>query len=296
MKPVYLCFIISLLFSLSVWATENTNRTLTTGSSGTVWLKDNGKRLAQYRVGDVPFKPYVDELRTPSDKNILRDAPHDHLHHHALMYAIRVDGNNFWEENDPRAGKQVSGQITVSDRSVEAKIDWNTSEQKTLLNETRKISVHQENNVTLLDWQSTLKAVNDAVLGGGHYHGLGMRFVEEMDKNGRFFSDGGKNEKEIVRGDEALTRCRWMAYTAHLADTPVTVAVFDHPSNPVPMTAFTMGDNGGAFAYLSATMNLHREPVKLQAGKTFAILYRVAVWDGEVSPETIEAKYKEFVR
>ena len=31
-------------------------------------------------------------------ENLLRDAPHDHLHHHALMYGIRVNGVNFWEE------------------------------------------------------------------------------------------------------------------------------------------------------------------------------------------------------
>jgi hypothetical protein len=85
-------------------------------------------------------------------------------------------------------------------------------------------------------------------------------------------------------------------YTAKLDGTPVTVAIFDHPSTPVPMTAFTMGDASDAFAYLSATMNLHREPVKLKAGETFTILYRVAVWDGEVSPETVEAQYREFVR
>jgi len=57
-----------------------------------------------------------------------------------------------------------------------------------------------------------------------------------------------------------------------------------------------MGDNGGAFAYLSATMNLHREPVKLKADETFAVLYRIVVWDGEVTPETIEAASRAFVR
>jgi len=87
-----------------------------------------------------------------------------------------------------------------------------------------------------------------------------------------------------------------MAYTAKLEGEPVTVALFDHPSNPVPMTAFTMGYPDSPFAYLSATMNLHRKPVKLEAGQSFAIKYRIAVWDGEVSRETVEALYREFVR
>ncbi|MCL2710657.1 MAG: PmoA family protein, partial [Planctomycetaceae bacterium] len=249
-----------------------------------------------------------DELRTPSGKNILRDAPWDHLHHHALMYAIRVDGHNFWEEGDPRAGKQImpgssrledgEGRHAVCEEVYwEVLADAESTEPIRLLSERRIVSIyHSENDVTLLSWASLLRATNDVVLSGAHYHGLGLRFVEEMDTGGRFFSDSDTNVKEIVRGDEALTRCRWMAYTAKLDGQPVTVAVFDHPRNTVPMTAFTMGDASDAFAYLSATMNLHREPVNLKAGERFDVFYLIAVWDGEVSPETVEAKYREFVR
>ena len=60
---------------------------------------------AEYRYGDVPFKPYVKELFTMGGLNVLLDAPHDHLHHHGLMFAVAVDGVNFWEES-PRAGRQ----------------------------------------------------------------------------------------------------------------------------------------------------------------------------------------------
>ena len=262
----------------------------------TIVLQKNGTPLARYRYVLVPFKPYIDELRTPSGKNILRDAPWDHLHHHGLMYALRVGDCGFWEETNASMGKQITVQVSSSNNVVESKLDWHAPDSNTLLKEDRKIAVEQGDNVTLLDWQSTLTAVADATLCGGHYYGLGMRFLEKMDKGGRFFNDTGKKEGEIVRGDETLTRCRWMAYTAKLDGQPVTVALFDHPSNPVPMTAFTMGDVDSAFAYLSAAMNLHRVPVELKAGKTFAVKYRVAVWDGEVTPETIEAKCREFVQ
>jgi len=261
--------------------------------------------LARYRFGNVPFKPYIDELRTPSGKNILRDAPWDHLHHHALMYAIRVNGCNFWEESNDSFGKQslfrMSPVINENGdvRKIKEGLNWNTPEGKTLLSEDRHITVDQHANATLLDWQGTLTAEVDATLGGpeaGHYYGLGMRFLEEMDKDGRFFNDTGNNEREVVRGDESLTLCKWMAYTAKLEGQPVTVAMFDHPSNPVPMTVFTMGDASDAFAYMSATMNMHRKAIELKAGESFAFKYRVAVWDGEVSPETVGKAYAEYVR
>jgi len=287
MKTISSLCIIALLFAAA-----------NDSSANTIELRKGSIISAKY--SSSPFKPFISELMTPSGKNILRDAPADHLHHHALMYAVKVGGHNFWEEAEPNAGKQITIQSEHNDKTIEAKINWNVSDTKTLTQETRRIHLVQEgNDVTLLDWQSTLKAVNDTVLGTegtGHYHGLGMRFVAEMDKNGRFFNSTGKNEGEIVRGDERLTPCRWMAYTAKLEGKPVTVAMLDHPSNPVPMIAFTMGDAGGGFAYMSATVNLYKKPVELKAGQTFALKYRIAVWDGEVPPETVEAAYRKFVQ
>ena len=307
-----LCFILPLFFSASLAAAEVAN-----DASSKIVLQAAGKPLARYAYVSVPYKPYIDELRTPSGKNILRDAPLDHIHHHAMMYAIRVNDCNFWEEFNEDFGKQVTKQCrkiaapsarpslraprlrrtaAVFGDAVVSEIDWNAPGPKTLLKERRNIRVGRGNDVTLLDWQSTFKSIGDTVLGGtGHYYGLGIRFLEEMDKGGRFFNSTGNTDKETVNGDEGLTPCRWMAYTAKLKGEPITIAVFDHPSNPEPMSAFTMGDAGGAFAYISATMNMHRKQIHLQDGQTFAVKYRVAVWDGEVPPETVEKRYQEFI-
>ena len=54
-----------------------------------VSVRSDGRVLLRYCYRDVPFKPYVQEFFTPSGVNVLRDAPHDHLHHHALMFAIK---------------------------------------------------------------------------------------------------------------------------------------------------------------------------------------------------------------
>ena len=267
-------------------------------------LEKEGTPLARYRYVSVPFKPYIDELRTPSGKNILRDAPWDHLHHHGLMFGLQAGGCDFWGEFDANRGKQITEKFQSEGNSMETEISWNLpaageAQGRTLLKEIRKINVGQGNEATLLDWQSTLTAVVDTILGGEggrYYDGLGMRFDETMDRGGRFFNDTGAHDGTIVRGDERLKRCLWVAYTARLEGQPVTVAVFAHPANPAPMTAFTMGDAGSAFAYISATLNLHQVPVELKAGQSFAVKYRVALWDGEVSPETVEKAYADFVR
>ena len=51
-----------------------------------------------YEFAPYTYKAYVKELYTSRGNNVLRDSPHDHLHHHALMYGIKVNGVNFWEE------------------------------------------------------------------------------------------------------------------------------------------------------------------------------------------------------
>ncbi len=98
-------------------------------------------------------------------------------------------------------------------------------------------------------------------LDGHHYYGLGMRFLTSMDSGGRFFNSS-KQPGEVVRGSERLVAAKWCAYTAKADGKPVTVAIFDHPSNPRhPNKMFTMTP---PFAYLSATLNLWKEPLRAE--------------------------------
>ena len=209
-----------------------------------------GKVAVEYRFDDVPFKPYVKTFTTPSGANILRDSPADHKHHHALMFAVKVDGLNFWEEFPERKpGKQVhreflSEPVAVSGNGVcsldlgKERIDWNTPDGRTLLKETRHVYVRRASDAggdaSVLTWTSRFELPDGkekAVLTGSHYHGLGVRFPTSMDRVGTHFNAAGKLGP-VYRGDERLTETKWTAYTAPVDGKPVTVAVFDDPKNP----------------------------------------------------------------
>jgi hypothetical protein len=262
--------------------------------------------LMRYNYENVPFKPCLHELFSPRGVNVLRDAPADHLHHHALMYAIAVDGVNFWEEQQA-PGRQshwsftnirIDKQGNVPSAGFTEQLNWvNPRNKKLMLKEQRTIKVSQPDkfNVTLLSWQSrfAVPSGKDSVtLTGSHYFGLGMRFVESMDTGGTLFNGEGKTG-EVVRGDEKLVRTNWCAYTAKANGKVVTVAMFGHPDNlRHPTQWFTMTK---PFAYLSATLNLHREPLKVLSGKPLELRYAVAVWDNRVENEQIENTYKWWV-
>ena len=283
------------------------------GATGreSVHITSGERILMRYRYGDVPYKPYVDQLFSPSGVNILLDAPSDHLHHHALMYAVTANGVNFWEEQSAAGGPGRQVHLTFDDVKVDSRddapfagfserLDWvNPGSGESLLAEKRTIeaSYLPEPKVTLLTWQSAFepaKPKESVTLTGAHYHGLGLRFIRAMDADGEFRNADGK-AAAVFRGEERLVRSRWCAYTAQAEGKQLTVAMFDHPKNePHPATWFMMSK---PFAYLSATLNLHEPAVgglEVLAGEPFSLRYAVAIWDGRPGTEQIDNLYKRW--
>jgi hypothetical protein len=260
----------------------------------------------RYNYENVPFKPCVKELFSPGGVNILRDAPADHLHHHALMYAIAVDGVNFWEERQApgRQSHRSFADIRISKRGdahsagfVE-RLDWvNPRNKELMLKETRIINVSQPEDfkATVLSWQSRFAVPSGkelVTLSGSHYFGLGMRFLKSMDTGGQFRNAEDK-AGEVVRGDERIVRANWCSYTARANGKIVTVAMFGHPDNVLhPTHWFTMTK---PFAYLSATLNLYKEPIKVLSGKPLVLQYAVVVWDNQVEKKRVQKVYGWWV-
>jgi|GEM_PF-216356 len=250
-----------------------------------VILKNNGKPAAEYHAECAPFKPYVAQLYSPSGVGVLRDNVADHLHHHGLMFALGVNGVDFWSEK-PTCGKQVERQLETSDKSLTQYLDWTSPDGKVLMIEERIVKAHQ-GPVTLLTWRSRLSSKDEVALTGSHYFGLGMRFVTEMDKIAQFMNSANATG-DVVRRSERLTSAKWNACIAH----GVTVALFDHPSNlRHPSRMFTMN---APFAYQSATLNLWKEPFTLK--EPLDLRYGVAVWDGEQAAEEIERQYQRWLK
>lgn len=266
-------------------------------------LQIDSQVLARYWYESVAYKPYVRELYSPGGVNVVRDMVPDHLHHHGLMYAVAVDGVNFWEEQQAPGVQKSQGVgdiVIVGDvkmAGVQQTLDWvNPRKDEVLLKEQRGIHVRQmkSDGAVLLTWQAQLSAPpgkDSATLSGSHYFGLGMRFVQSMDAAGKFTNADGK-EGKIYRGEERLVDSDWCAYSATVDGKPVTVAMFGHKSNPRhPTTWFTMAV---PFAYMSATLNLHVEPLKIPVGEPLELRYGVAVWDGKVDSDAIQNLYDRW--
>ena len=268
----------------------------------TITVSLAGRPVLEYQLASKPKKSYVNKLFSPTGVQILRDAPDDHLHHHSLMFAVAVDGVDFWSENDACGSQKPVGKAdtkTVSgDGSASARIahrlDWmapNASDVLLIESRTVEVLKNAKSGPTILVWKCRLSpppGKKSVTLTGSTYFGLGARFVESMDTDGHFQNADGKTGVE----DTNDKRSAWCAYSAKADGKPVTVAMFDCPENPRhPATWFTMDSR---FAYLAVTLDLSKRPLVVEAGKPLELRYGVALWDGQVSKDQIDAVFNQF--
>ena len=268
-----------------------------------ITISADDKPMLEYIQTSNPNKVYVSKLFTPSGIQILLDSPHDHIHHHGLMYALDSGKNNTWWLDGKKSGKQVPVGKTEAKKEKRSAVivqalRWNTADGTAILKEARTISVHKGTNIpaTLLTWNTVLSVADKdpvPLATKKHYTGLGIRFVRKMDKIGSFIFPDGKNSTS-VRGTEKVTPDTWCAFQAAIKDKPVTVAMFSAPSNfRHPTYWFTMV---APFAYISATLNLYRDPHTLKPGSALDLTYGVVVFDGRQEKRAIEKLYQTWLK
>jgi hypothetical protein len=261
----------------------------------------SGRPLLEYRATPNPNKVYVARLFSPTGVQVLLDSPPDHVHHHGLMFALDVAGTSFWTDGEkegvqkPRRPATLQREGTRS--TIAHELDWVAPDGRVVLEERRTIvgEAPEDRTVTLLTWTSRLvvpKGGTTTPLATERpYVGLGLRLPKSMDTLARFVFPDGKDATP-VRNTEKVTRDRWTAGVGPVDGRTVTVAMFDHPGNlRHPAAWFTMSD---ALTYMTATLNLHRQPLAVEPGRPLELRYGVAVWDGAASVETIEALYRAW--
>jgi len=286
--------------------------TVEDSSQPTSWtLKQDGKPVMVYSFSPQAFKPYVKELYTTSGKNVLRDAPHDHLHHHALMYGIKVNGVNFWEEV-PGCGIQRVIQTSKpkllsgsggNQAEIHQVLHWVTPEDAflpptnspALLIEQRTITltVDPRTQEVAVHWRSRFEVgtkTNTVALTGANYHGLGMRFSQELDSLASHFS--GDGSPDLSNNKQDVSAHKWTAISFKDSNSPVTIALFGDPANARgDANFFSMRT---PFAYLAATQGLEKEPLVYRRGEHFELNYLVCLYPETKSAQTLENRYRQW--
>ncbi|HNQ91043.1 MAG TPA: PmoA family protein [Verrucomicrobiota bacterium] len=256
----------------------------------------NGKPVCVYAFAQGQIKPYVRELTTLAGYNVLRDSPSDHKHHHALMYGIRVNGVNFWEE---AAGAGVQKPVKILTRKTGRSSDGKpqavfgqrilwltaedastaTSEAQALLAEDRTLTVivDEADRAVAVHWHAQFTVggkTNEVALTGANYHGLGVRFLAELDAPARHIIGG--RALDLAGTQQDCSAAAWGAVSFDVPGRPATLAITGGPANAGgPPVFFSMHQ---PFAYLSATQALDRQTLTRRRGERWTLDYRVVVY------------------
>lgn len=260
------------------------------------------KRVLLYSFDQDQFKPYVRELYTLAGENILLDGPLDHLHHHGLMYAIRVNGINFWEET-LESGRQKHISIlqrihAESDDSLSADliqtIHWTAPRNdRPLLIECRVITVrvNEKADEVAVGWQASFTVGQEALkIHGSAYNGLGMRLPPSWNRTA--IHQNSENVPYTTEQTGDVTSARWAA-VSRVGERGSTVLLFGSPGNPGETRFFSMVN---PFTYLSATQNLELRPLNYGSGEKFGLSYLLLAYSRRKSAEFINERYLEWLK
>jgi hypothetical protein len=279
---------------------------------GELVVRYQGRKLLVYAFATNQFKPYVRELYTLRGENVTRDAPPDHLHHHGLMYAVYVNGINFWEERDA-PGFQQHVELPLHSARIDAKgvpiaslteiIHWlaptnrnsPTSLAAALLIEQRilTVTVDEKNQEVALRWDSEFQVGPNAgkvTIHGPNYDGLGMRLPESFNHVAKF--QNAANQAYTGNNSQNVIAARWTSVAGVMDGHDVMLAMFGRPDNARGDSSFfTMLD---PFAYLAATQALDQKPLEYSAGDKFSLNYLLTVYSENKPPEFIRKRYERW--
>lgn len=251
-----------------------------------------GREIGRYVVDD-PFKPYLHPLRTPNGHCVTDCMPADHRHHKGMMYALRCQDLNFWEE-DPGSGEQKQQALSVLQDA------WGTGIQQDLLWHARggglETYLERREIVSRYDrkdrgfhwtWRSRRTALRthrlikspwSFPLDDGrkiNYHGLGIRLPRAWAFPGGSLSGvemrgQAMDWKQACGGSDS--EIRWWGRMDGFWSPP-TVAVTIRQEQPY--TWFVLKRD---FAYLSVGPSNARE-IDVPAGQVFCETYHIVVQD-----------------
>lgn len=303
------------LLAVSCLAAKAESLQLRTNSAlGELEIRYKNQKLLVYAFATNQFKAYVRELYTLRGENVLRDAPADHLHHHGLMYAVHVNGVNFWEEKvepgvqrpikflgRPSGGQSPEG---MPQAFFSQEIHWlapshtaaaNAKDAVLIEHRHLRIAVTETNDEVALYWLSSFRpgsGAGHAKLHGTAYNGLGLRLPDSFDHVAQFQNSTGT--LRVGTNASNVSQARWTSVSGEISGHEVMLALLGHPVNPRgDAKFFSMLE---PFTYLSATQGLDQEPIECPPGGPFALSYLLLVYSTNQPAPFIEQRYQDWIK
>ncbi|MAI35241.1 MAG: hypothetical protein CMM07_26690 [Rhodopirellula sp.] len=299
-----------------------------TGDGLSVTLKDTGEEV-KVMLGDKVFtefdyrdydKPILYPIYGPGQVGMTRNWPmkkdvvgeaHDHPHHKSMWISHEISGIDFWGESE---GKVVTETVETSfagspkpGNVLRATSVWKTKkEDKPLLTDQTTYWFGGTNKSRWIDCLVDFEATYGDIQFDDTKEGLfAIRTHPDLrltnaPKRGVEKVFGTAINSEGVSGKAIWgKRARWLLYTGMIDERPMSIAMYDHPSNLRHPTTWHARDYGlvtanpfGMHHFLSKEKGAGA--FKIAKDAHLKLRYRVEFFSGRVTPDDVEASYKRF--
>jgi hypothetical protein len=246
-------------------------------------------------------KPHLHPVATPSGQVLTRVEPPDHPWQRGVWFVVKfVDGDNFWEEGDPKGWgvQRHTGPPELTATTVTGDLVWIRPDRSTVaVREHRRLEhVILDDSAYAIDWDVTLHVPVDAVLDRspymgvwGGYSGLAFRGRDDWHDTRLLLDDG------VTRDRVAPQRSCW----CDLSSPAGGVCILDHPANPshpVPFYATTRAGPGYGDGWANTVYPafLWDGPLALPADTPLRFRYRVVVHDDLWTAPSADAAWQAF--
>lgn len=258
----------------------------------------------------------------------------DHPHQVGLWLNYEnVNGIDFWNNSEATKPQDAPKMGTIHQRAIlsakggtdqgelEVEADWLTYDKKVLLKEHTRYVFRGGPNFRSVDRITTLQAQDEKVVFADAKDGmLGLRVVRALEAPSdkpEVFADASLRSTTVAKLDNAGvngvyqtsegkegeaawgTRGRWCNLSGKVGDEPVTISIFDHPSNP-GFPTYWHARGYGLFAANplgEKVFSNGKEELNLTVAphQSVTFLYRVLISSEIAAPENTDAAYKAFV-
>lgn len=259
----------------------------------------------------------------------------DHPHHVGHWFNFGdVNGFDFWGFSDETPKKDLPHMGTIQHSGITraaggpdrgeltVTANWVTAAGTTILREETRFAFSGSGNVRTIDRETRWTALDQPVTFGDTKEGaFGIRVaraLEHPSKEAQTFTNASGEKETVAKSDqtgangeylasdgtrgEAVwgTRGPWMALTGVLDTQPVTLAIFDHPSNHGHPTYWHARGYGlfaaNPFGRKGFDPKLPATTFRLEPGRTVVFRHRILVDSAKLSREQVQAAYEAFAR
>jgi len=295
-----------------------------------ITLKTVGDKQIQVEVGGKPFtafdygtyaKPILYPIYGPGQIGMTRNWPmkdgvkgeaHDHPHHKSMWITTEISGVDFWGERggsvktvDVELGAEKMGE----QNAFRATSLWQRkSDGKTLLSDQTTYRFGATPTSRWIDCTIEYRASHGDFQFDDTKEGL---FAIRTHPDLRLTAKPKQGVKEVfgqainsagVTGKQVWGKpAKWLLYSGTIDGTPMSIAMYDHPSNLRHPTTWHARDYGLVTANPFGLHHFLGKPKGTGAytvnnGETLKLRYRVEFIGGQSSAEDIEKRFKSFAK